>query len=93
MMETPRRDREAAQREPQEVAKDHSLEERLLHVIRAHPEGIKLTELVAALGLDWRSLIGLAGRVVREKKAEEVDSLYYPAVGDRPACANTADRQ
>ena len=93
MMETPRRDTEAAQREPQEVAKDRALEERLLHVIGAHPEGITLTELGAALGLDWRSLIGLAGRVVREKKPEKVNSLYHPAARGRPACANMADVQ
>ncbi len=79
-MEKSLADKEAAQREPQEVATDHALEERLLQMVTNHPEGMKLAEMGAALGVDWRSLIGLAGRVVRENKVEKVNSLYYPAV-------------
>ncbi len=66
-MEKPRPDTDAAGREPHDVTLDHS-------------EWIKLIEVGIALGVDWRSLIEGIGRVVREKKAEEMNSLHNPIV-------------
>ncbi len=62
-------------------ARPLTLEERVLDVITRHPEGIRLVDIGNDLGVDWRSLLGIARTIVEEDKVERIDNLYYPKGG------------
>jgi hypothetical protein len=53
--------------------------ERVLTVIHAHPDGIRLVEIGNELGVDWRGLIAVVRSLMDEGKAEKIDNTYYPA--------------
>lgn len=81
-----------AEREAAPPVSVFSNEERVLEVIARHPEGIRLVDIGNELGVDWRTLLGIARTIVDEDKVERIDNLYYsssggpcttPAVGDR----------
>ena len=57
------------------------LRERVLEAITRHPEGIRLVDIGNDLGVDWRSLLGIARTIVEEDKVECIDNLYYPKGG------------
>jgi len=53
--------------------------ERVLAVVQAHPEGIRLVEIGNELGVDWRGLIAVVRALVDEGAVEKIDNEYYPA--------------
>jgi hypothetical protein len=53
--------------------------ERVLTVIHAHPDGIRLVEIGNELGVDWRGLIAVVRSLMDEGKVEKIDNTYYPA--------------
>lgn len=52
--------------------------ERVLEIVRAHVDGIRLVDMGNELGVDWRSLIGVTKNLLEEGKVEKIDWLYYP---------------
>lgn len=50
---------------------------RILAVIRRHPEGVPITEIGNELGVDWRSLTAALLSLVKERKIEKIDTMYY----------------
>lgn len=53
--------------------------ERVMQVIAAHPDGVRLVEIGNELGVDWRGLIGAVKFLLDEGKVEKIDNVYYPA--------------
>jgi len=53
--------------------------ERVLAVIQAHPDGIRLVEIGNEMGVDWRGLIAVVRVLMDEGKVEKIDNTYYPA--------------
>ncbi|MBI3327178.1 MAG: hypothetical protein HYZ81_10820 [Nitrospinae bacterium] len=53
--------------------------DRVVTVIQAHPDGIRLVEIGNELGVDWRSLIAAVKFLMDEGKVEKIDNVYYPA--------------
>jgi hypothetical protein len=66
----------AASREPERPAKP-SESERVLRIIQAHVDGVRLVDIGNELGVDWRSLIGITKSLLEEGKIEKIDGLYY----------------
>lgn len=61
-------------------AEERSAEqERILQVLKAHPDGIRLVDIGNQLGVDWRGLIAPTKSLLDEGKAEKIDYLYYLA--------------
>jgi hypothetical protein len=52
--------------------------ERVLRIIQAHEDGIRLVDMGNQLGVDWRSLIGVTKALLEEGSIEKIDALYYP---------------
>lgn len=52
--------------------------ERVLQIVRAHGDGIRLVDMGNELGVDWRGLIGVTKSLLEEGKVEKIDCLYYP---------------
>lgn len=67
----------AAPIEPERPAKP-SESERVMGIIRAHEDGIRLVNIGNALGVDWRGLIAVTKSLLEEGAVEKIDSLYYP---------------
>lgn len=63
--------------EEAEVAEDE-LYYRILEVIEAHPEGIKLADIGRVLGVNWRLLTSTARRIIEEGKASKEGKKYLP---------------
>ena len=49
----------------------------ILDVLKKHPEGMKLRDLGNFLGVNWRSLVGLVGSLLREGKIEKLNGVYF----------------
>ena len=49
----------------------------ILGVLKKHPEGMKLRDLGNFLGVNWRSLVGLVGSLLRKGKIERLNSVYF----------------
>jgi hypothetical protein len=54
-------------------------QERILQVLKAHPDGIRLVDIGNQLGVDWRGLIAPTKSLLDEGKVEKIDYLYYLA--------------
>ena len=52
--------------------------ERVLGIVRGHVDGIRLVDIGNELGVDWRSLVGVAKSLLVEGAIEKIDCLYYP---------------
>jgi hypothetical protein len=52
--------------------------ERVLGIVRGHVDGIRLVDIGNELGVDWRSLVGVAKSLLEEGTIEKIDCLYYP---------------
>lgn len=67
---------------PEEVEQarftEDELQSRIMEIIRAHPEGIKLADIGQVLGIDWRLLTSTAKRIVSEGKARKEGKEYFP---------------
>ncbi|MDD5496931.1 MAG: hypothetical protein PHP36_00660 [Atribacterota bacterium] len=65
--------------EIKEEAKESEEEkEQVLNLINSHPEGIKLAEIGAEMGKDWRWYIAITKELIEENKIKKEDNLYYP---------------
>lgn len=51
---------------------------RILAVVRAHPEGIRLVRIGEALGTDWRLLIAPTNLLLQRGLIRKEDRTYYP---------------
>jgi len=51
--------------------------ERVLQIIRAHRDGIRLVDVGNEMGVNWRGLIGVTKSLLEEGNIEKIDSLYY----------------
>ncbi|MBI4256863.1 hypothetical protein HY626_02290 [Candidatus Uhrbacteria bacterium] len=49
----------------------------ILAVLKKHPEGMKLRDLGNFLGVNWRSLVGLVGSLLRQGKLEKLNGVYF----------------
>lgn len=49
----------------------------ILAVLKKHPEGMKLRDLGNFLGVNWRSLVGLVGSLLRQGKIERLNGVYF----------------
>ena len=52
--------------------------ERVLGIVRGHEDGIRLVDIDNEMGVDWRSLVGVAKSLLVEGAIEKIDCLYYP---------------
>jgi len=62
------------------IVKELSDKEQVLMLIKEHPEGIKLTEIGAELGKDWRWYIPTVKELIEENKIRKEENLYYPMI-------------
>lgn len=60
------------------VAGHGSVEQKLLQTIRTHPEGLTMPEIGNEMGVDWRSLVNVAHRLVEDGTIERIEELIYP---------------
>jgi len=60
------------------IAEELSDKKQALVLIKKHPEGIKLTEIGAELGKDWRWYIPTVKELMEENKIRKEENLYYP---------------
>lgn len=65
--------------EEEQAARAAARAERVLSVIQAHPDGIRLVEIGNEMGVDWRGLIAVVRSLMDEGKVEKIDDVYYPA--------------
>ncbi len=49
----------------------------ILAVLKQHPEGMKLRDLGNFLGVNWRSLVGLVGSLLRKGNIEKLNGVYF----------------
>jgi len=62
------------------IAEELSDKKQALRLIKKHPEGIKLTEIGAELGKDWRWYIPTVKELMEENKIRKEENLYYPMI-------------
>jgi len=62
------------------IAEELSDKKQALRLINGHPEGIKLTEIGAQLGKDWRWYIPIVKELMEESKIRKEENLYYPVI-------------
>lgn len=55
--------------------------EKMQQVVAAHPEGVTLVQLGAALGVEWRQLTGAARELLRRGLVEKDGKIYRPRSG------------
>jgi hypothetical protein len=67
----------AAAKEPAQPSKPGK-RERVLGIVRAHEDGIRLVDIGNELGVDWRTLVGVTKSLLEEGAIEKLDCLYYP---------------
>jgi len=60
------------------IVEELSDKKQALVLIKKHPEGIKLTEIGAELGKDWRWYIPTVKELIEENKIRKEENLYYP---------------
>lgn len=61
-----------------EVKEEKTEKEQVLMLINRYPEGIKLTEIGAEMGKDWRWYIAITKELIEENKIKKEENLYYP---------------
>jgi len=62
------------------ISEELSDKKQALRLIDGHPEGIKLTEIGAQLGKDWRWYIPIVKKLMEENKIRKEENLYYPVI-------------
>jgi len=58
---------------------DDWLEAEVLRVIARHPEGVRALDIGNELGVDWRRVPAVAGRLVEHALVEQIAHEFYPA--------------
>lgn len=51
---------------------------RVLAVVRAHPEGVRLTEIGEALAIRWQTLVGPVNQLLNRGLIRKEGRTYYP---------------
>jgi phage-related protein len=64
--------------EQNKIKENLSDKQQTLALIKKHPEGIKLSEIGAELGKDWRWYIVTVKELMEENKIRKEENLYYP---------------
>jgi len=62
------------------IVEELSDKEQVLMLSKKHPEGMKLTEIGAELGKDWRWYIPTVKELIEENKIRKEENLYYPMI-------------
>jgi len=62
------------------IVEELSDKEQVLMLIKEHPEGMKLTEIGAELGKDWRWYIPTVKELMEGNKIRKEENLYYPMI-------------
>ena len=57
---------------------DDWLEREVLRVIARHPEGVRALDIGNELGVDWRRVPAVAGRLVEHEMVEQIAHEFYP---------------
>jgi hypothetical protein len=57
---------------------DDWLEAEVLRVIARHPEGVRALDIGNELGVDWRRVPAVAGRLVAHAMVEQIAHEFYP---------------
>ena len=57
---------------------DAWLEAEVLRVITRHPEGVRALDIGNELGVDWRRVPAVAGRLVEHAMVEQIAHEFYP---------------
>jgi hypothetical protein len=61
-----------------EIKEEKTEKEQVLMLINRYPEGIKLAEIGAEMGKDWRWYITITKELIEENKIRKEENLYYP---------------
>jgi phage-related protein len=70
--------KELPKQEQNKIKENLSDKQQTLALIKKHPEGIKLSEIGAELGKDWRWYIVTVKELMEENKIRKEENLYYP---------------
>jgi len=62
------------------ISEELSDKKQVLRLTKGHPEGMKLTEIGAELGKDWRWYIPIVKELMEESKIRKEENLYYPVI-------------
>ena len=54
------------------------LETEVLRVITRHPEGVRAFDIGNEIGIDWRCVPAVAGRLVERAIVEQIAQQFYP---------------
>jgi hypothetical protein len=60
------------------AAAETGLESEVLRVIACHPEGVRAFDIGNEIGIDWRRVPAIAGKLVEQAIVEQVDHQFYP---------------
>lgn len=55
-----------------------TVEQNVVRIIHAHPEGLTLPEIGNAMGVDWRSLVSVMHGMADAGTIERIEDLIYP---------------
>lgn len=66
--------------EQNKIKENLSEKQQTLDLIIKHPQGIKLAEIGAVLGKDWRWYIITVKELMEENKIRKEENLYYPMI-------------
>jgi len=62
------------------ISEELSDKKKVVKLLNGHPEGMKLTEIGAELGKDWRWYIPIVKELMEENKIRKEENLYYPMI-------------
>jgi len=62
------------------IVEELSDKKQVVKLLNGHPEGMKLTEIGAELGKDWRWYIPIVKELMEENKIRKEENLYYPII-------------
>jgi len=54
-----------------------SEDQRVLAIVREHAGGIRLVDIGNQMGVNWRSLVVVVGRLLKEGKIGRIDGVYF----------------
>jgi hypothetical protein len=69
----------AARADHVDTGADDWLESEIVRVITRHPEGVRAFDIGNEIGVDWRCVPAIAGRLVARALVEQIADEFYPA--------------
>jgi hypothetical protein len=54
-----------------------SEDEKVLAIVREHPGGIRLVNIGNQMGVNWRSLVVVVGRLLNKREIGRIDGVYF----------------